>query len=151
MWDLTFQDLVQLLFLFYGVAKTYTAIVLIAPIIVLGFPIFDTIFAIIRRIVKGKSLKAVFQADKGHLHHRLMKRGYTQKQAVLILYGLTATLGMFAVILFESGIWKALSFALLVVAIVAIGYKDIFRLKEKEEEAEQNETYDENKVRHDKS
>lgn len=80
-----------------------------------------------------------------------MKRGYTQKQAVLILYGLTATLGMFAVILFESGIWKALSFALLVVAIVAIGYKDIFRLKEKEEEAEQNETYDENKVRHDKS
>lgn len=80
-----------------------------------------------------------------------MKRGYTQKQAVLILYGLTATFGMFAVILFESGIWKALSFALLVVAIVAIGYKDIFRLKEKEEEAEQNETYDENKVRHDKS
>ena len=80
-----------------------------------------------------------------------MKRGYTQKQAVLILYGLTATLGMFAVILFESGIWKALSFALLVVAIVAIGYKDIFKLKEKEEEAEQNETYDENKVRHDKS
>lgn len=79
-----------------------------------------------------------------------MKRGYTQKQAVLILYGLTATLGMFAVILFESGIWKALSFALLVVAIVAIGYKDIFRLKEKEE-AEQNENYDENKVRHDKS
>ena len=148
MWDLTFQDLAWLLFLFYGVAKTYTAIVLIAPIIVLAFPIFDTLFAIIRRIVKGKSLKAVFQADKGHLHHRLMKRGYTQKQAVLILYGLTATLGMFAVILFESGIWKALSFALLVVAIVAIGYKDIFRLKEKEEE--QNENYDENKVRHDK-
>mgnify|MGYP006071318021 CR=1 FL=1 len=127
-------------------AKTYTAFVLIAPIIVLGFPIFDTIFAIIRRIIKGKSLKAVFQADKGHLHHRLMKRGYTQKQAVLILYGLTATLGMFAIILFESGIWKALSFALLVVAIVAIGYKDLFRIKQEEE----TENYDEKKVRHDK-
>ena len=113
-----------------GVAKTYTALVLIAPIIVLGLPIFDTIFAIIRRIIKGKSIKAVFKADKGHLHHRLMKRGYTQKQAVLILYGLTATLGMFAIILLESGIWKALSFALLVIAIIAIGYKDIFRVKQ---------------------
>ena len=91
-----------------GVAKTYTALVLIAPIIVLGLPIFDTIFAIIRRIIKGKSIKAVFKADKGHLHHILIKRGYTQKQAVLILYGLTATLGMFAIILLESGIWKEL-------------------------------------------
>ena len=113
-----------------GVAKTYTALVLIAPIIVLALPIFDTIFAIIRRIIKGKSIKAVFKADKGHLHHRLMKRGYTQKQAVLILYGLTATFGMFAIILLESGIWKALSFALLVIAIIAIGYKDIFRVKQ---------------------
>ena len=113
-----------------GVAKTYTALVLIAPIIVLALPIFDTIFAIIRRIIKGKSIRAVFKADKGHLHHRLMKRGYTQKQAVLILYGLTATFGMFAIILLESGIWKALSFALLVIAIIAIGYKDIFRVKQ---------------------
>ncbi len=117
-----------------GVAKTYTAIVLIAPIIILGFPIFDTLFAIVRRIIKGKSLKAVFKADKGHLHHRLMKRGYTQKQSVLILYGLTATLGMFAIILLESGIWKALSFALLVIAIIAIGYKNLLNTKEDVEE-----------------
>ena len=117
-----------------GVAKTYTALVLIAPIIVLALPIFDTIFAIIRRIIKGKSIKAVFKADKGHLHHRLMKRGYTQKQAVLILYGLTATFGMFAIILLESGIWKALSFALLVIAIIAIGYKDIFKVKQEDDD-----------------
>ena len=113
-----------------GVAKTYTVLVLIAPLIVLGLPIFDTIFAIFRRIIKGKSLKALFKPDKGHLHHRLMAKGYTQKQAVLILYGLSATLGMFAIILLDSGIWKALSFALLVVAIVAIGYKDIFKQRE---------------------
>ena len=128
-------------------AKTYTALVLIAPIIILGFPIFDTVFAIIRRIIKGKSIKAVFMADKGHLHHRLMKRGYTQKQAVLILYGLTATLGMFAIILLESGPWKALSFALLVVAIVAIGYKDILKIKTEEEQPEISES---NNIRHDK-
>lgn len=111
-----------------GVAKTYTALVLIAPIIILGMPIFDTLFTIFRRLIKGKSLKAVFKPDKGHLHHKLVAKGYTQKQAVLIMYGITATLGMFAVILLESGIWKAISFALLIIAIAAIGYKDMSRL-----------------------
>lgn len=111
-----------------GVAKTYTALVLIAPIIILGMPIFDTLFAIFRRIVKGKSIKAVFKPDKGHLHHKLMAKGYTQKQAVLIMYGITAILGMFAVILLESGVWKALSFAILIIAIIAIGYKDMSKL-----------------------
>ena len=70
----------------FGIAKTVTLVVLIAPVLVLGLPIFDTIFAIIRRIKKGKSLKAVFQPDKGHLHHRLIAKGYTQKQAVICNY-----------------------------------------------------------------
>ena len=117
-----------------GVAKTYTAIVIVAPIIVLALPIFDTLWAIVRRIVKTKSIKGVFKADKGHLHHRLMARGYTQKQAVLILYGITATFGMTAIILLDSGVWKAISFALLVIAIVAIGYKDIFHLRDDEKD-----------------
>ena len=111
-----------------GVAKTYTAIVLIAPIMILALPIFDTIWAIIRRIIKSKSIKGVFKADRGHLHHRLTAKGYTQKQSVLILYGATATLGMTAIILLDSGIWKAASFALLVIAIVAIGYRDFVKL-----------------------
>ena len=120
-----------------GVAKTYTALVLIAPIIILAMPIFDTLFTIIRRIIKGKSLKAVFKPDKGHLHHKLVAKGYTQKQAVLIMYGITATLGMFAVILLESGIWKALSFALLIIAIVTIGYKDVAKLMNDDEDIEE--------------
>ena len=111
-----------------GVAKTYTAIVIIAPLIVLGLPIFDTLFAIVRRIVKGKSIKAILAPDKGHLHHRLMAKGYSQKQSVLILYGISATLGMFAIILLESGIWKAISFALMILAIIGIGYKDLFKI-----------------------
>lgn len=114
-----------------GIAKTYTAIIVIAPLLVLALPIFDTSFAIIRRIIREKSFKAVFKADRGHLHHKLIDRGYTQKQAVFILYGISATFGLFAIILLESGIWKAISFALLVLAIVAIGYKDIFRVKKK--------------------
>lgn len=117
-----------------GMAKTYTVIVIIAPLIVFAIPLLDTSLAIIRRIIKTKSLKGVFKADKEHLHHKIMKRGYSQKQAVLILYGLSATFGMFAIILLDSGLWKALSFALMVIAIVAIGYKDILRIGDKDEE-----------------
>ena len=116
-----------------GVAKTYTAIVIIAPLIVLAFPILDTLWAIVRRIFTGKSIKAIVMPDKKHLHHRLMAKGYTQKQAVLILYGISATFGMSAVILLDSGIWKALSFLIMVVAVVAIGYKNLFQLKDKED------------------
>ena len=96
--------------------------------LVLGLPIFDVVWAIIRRMVKGKSIKAIFKADKGHLHHRLLAKGFSQKQAVLVMYAMSAALGLFAIILLESGIWKALSFALLIRAIFAIGYKDIVRI-----------------------
>mgnify|MGYP003307249705 CR=1 FL=1 len=112
-----------------GTAKTYTLLVLISPLIILALPICDTLFAIIRRVIKGKSIKAIFSPDTGHLHHKLMKKGYTQKQAVLILYGISACLGMFAIILLESGIWKAVSFALMIIAVIAIGYKDFFKVK----------------------
>ena len=113
-----------------GVAKTYTLAVIVLPVIVLGFPIFDVLFAIIRRLAKGKSIKAVFKPDKGHLHHRLVEKGFTQRQAVLILYGLSASLGMFAIILFDSGIWKALSFLLMIIAAVAMGYRNFIKEKE---------------------
>ena len=116
-----------------GMAKTYTAIVIVAPLLVFALPLLDTSFAIIRRLIKTKSLKGVFKADKEHLHHKIMKHGYSQKQAVLILYGISATFGMFAIILLDSGIWKALSFALMIIAIVAIGYKDFLRIPEKGE------------------
>ena len=109
-----------------GTAKTYTLLVLISPLIILALPIADTLFA---RIIKGKSIKAVFSPDTGHLHHKLMKKGYTQKQAVLILYGISACLGMFAIILLESGIWKAISFALMIIAVISIGYRDFHKSK----------------------
>ena len=120
-----------------GMAKTYTAIVIVAPLFVFALPLIDTSFAIIRRLIKTKSLKGVFKADKEHLHHKIMKHGYTQKQAVLILYGISATFGMFAIILLDSGIWKALSFALMIIAIVAIGYKDLLRIPERTDKSDE--------------
>ena len=113
-----------------GVAKTVTLFVLVAPVLVLGLPIFDTLYAIVRRMKNGKSVKAIFQADKGHLHHRLMRMGYTQKQAVAILYAVSATLGLLAIILIEEGVWKALSFFLVLVAVIALGFKEVKKYKE---------------------
>jgi hypothetical protein len=59
----------------------------------------------------------------------MLQKGFTQKQAVLILYALSAVLGMFAIILLDSGIWKALSFAILIILIIAMGYKEFFKTK----------------------
>ena len=127
-----------------GIAKTYTAIVIVAPLMVLALPIFDTLSSIVRRVIAGKSLKAIIQPDANHLHHKMLKKGFTQKQAVLIMYGLSATFGMFAIILMDSGIWKALSFAIIMVIIVAMGYKEFFKQRLLSNEvAEEHEAFDE--------
>ena len=140
-----------------GIAKTYTAIVIIAPIIVLALPLFDTFMAVVRRVIKGKSLKAIMTPDSNHLHHRMIRKGFTQKQAVLTLYFITATLGMFTVILMESGPFKAFSFILLIVIVIAAGYKEFFkqRLLTTEEDNYDKEEYQysedmEEHIRHDK-
>ncbi len=114
----------------FGVAKTYTLVVIVAPLIVLGLPVLDTVIAIIRRLVKGKSIKAIMKPDKGHLHHTLLKIGFTQREAVFIMYAITAALGLFTIVLLESGIWKALSFLLMIIAIVGIGYRNFEKERE---------------------
>ena len=78
-------------------------------------------------MVKGHSLKAIVQPDANHLHHKMLKAGFTQKQSVLILYGITAILGIFVIIWMDSGVWKALSFAIMVVIIILVGYKEFFK------------------------
>ena len=79
-----------------GVAKSATVVATMAPVLVLGVPIFDTAFAILRRLV---SKRPIMEADKGHLHHRIMEIGFGQKRAVLMLYGVSATMGVAAVLL----------------------------------------------------
>jgi UDP-GlcNAc:undecaprenyl-phosphate GlcNAc-1-phosphate transferase len=63
------------------------ALFLIVPLIVLALPVGDTIFAIFRRY---KNKKPIFQADQGHLHHRLLNRGISHRNVVLILLGINA-------------------------------------------------------------
>jgi UDP-GlcNAc:undecaprenyl-phosphate GlcNAc-1-phosphate transferase len=81
-----------------GVMKSVAAIAIAVPILALGLPIFDTTFAIFRRVINKKPIS---EADKGHLHHRLLDRGLTQRQTVLILYVISMFLGTLAVLLTE--------------------------------------------------
>jgi UDP-GlcNAc:undecaprenyl-phosphate GlcNAc-1-phosphate transferase len=98
-----------------GALKQTTTVALLVPIIALGLPITDTALAIIRRIRAGRS---VGQADKGHLHHRLLNLGLGQKKAVLLMWAVTAWLGLGAVLLSEVG--QGIGFAL-VMTLAALG------------------------------
>lgn len=106
----------------YGAVKTAATIALIVPAIALGLPIMDTAFAIMRRYTNGRP---IFQPDKGHLHHRLLAMGMNQKQAVLLMYGISAVLGIAAVLWAEvDGFYAALIIAVIITA-VAVGAKKI--------------------------
>ncbi|MDP2299550.1 MAG: MraY family glycosyltransferase [Coriobacteriia bacterium] len=66
-----------------GVMKSVAAITLVVPLLIIGVPVFDTFSAIVRRRRHGRPIQ---EADKGHIHHRLLGRGFNQKQTVLIIY-----------------------------------------------------------------
>ena len=86
----------------------YAAIISFAvPFLMLALPIFDTCFAIIRRVSKGQS---PMSPDRSHIHHRLIDMGFSQKQAVAVLYVISAILGLSAVVLTTSGELRALLF-----------------------------------------
>ncbi|MBQ1372450.1 MAG: undecaprenyl/decaprenyl-phosphate alpha-N-acetylglucosaminyl 1-phosphate transferase [Oscillospiraceae bacterium] len=88
-----------------GLFKAYTVISFIVPFLLLGLPIFDICFAIIRRVASGRS---PMEADRGHFHHRLIDMGFSQKQSVAIAYVLTGILGLAAVLLTVSGAMRTL-------------------------------------------
>ena len=111
-----------------GMAKTYTAMAIVLPIIVLALPIFDTLFAMARRILSGRS---IMQADRGHLHHRLLDAGLTQKQAVLILYAVTALLGLFAIVLMQSSVWKVVGFLAIILLLIVLESKNVSNSRRK--------------------
>lgn len=92
-----------------GFFKFYAVVSFAVPLLALAVPLLDTIFAVIRRLIHGQS---PFHADRGHFHHRLMDMGLNQKQAVAILYVVSAVLGLAAVVLAASDAIKALIFIL---------------------------------------
>jgi len=76
-------------------AKTVAATTLALPLLVLGIPVFDALWAIIRRTL---ARQPVWRADRGHLHHRLLARGYSPQKVTLVMYSAALALGLIAVL-----------------------------------------------------
>lgn len=110
-----------------GAVKSAATIALIVPVLALGVPILDTSFAIIRRYRGGVP---IFKPDKGHLHHRLLDLGFSQRQAVLLMYVISAILGLSALVLNTVSGGMAVAIVVCVMAVVLFGAKKlgIFRL-----------------------
>jgi UDP-GlcNAc:undecaprenyl-phosphate GlcNAc-1-phosphate transferase len=112
--------------------KSSTAVAVLIPGIALGLPIMDTLLAMSRRALRGRPM---FQADKEHIHHRLLARGLSHRQAVLVLYGFCLLLGSVALVLtYANSVQTALLLIALglvaFVALRALGYMRLDRMSE---------------------
>ncbi|MDR0491262.1 MAG: undecaprenyl/decaprenyl-phosphate alpha-N-acetylglucosaminyl 1-phosphate transferase [Oscillospiraceae bacterium] len=79
-----------------GLFKLYAVVSFAVPFLVLAVPLFDISFAFLRRLLKGQN---PMSADRGHVHHRLIDMGLSQKQSVVILYIISGLLGLAAVVI----------------------------------------------------
>jgi len=119
-----------------GLFKFYTIISFAVPFLMLGLPIFDTCFAFIRRIAHGQS---PMHADRGHVHHRLIDMGFSQKQAVAVLYIISAILGLSAVVLTTVGAVKAMLFLLALCAAGGVAARIFIHNNEKKQNDREND------------
>jgi UDP-GlcNAc:undecaprenyl-phosphate GlcNAc-1-phosphate transferase len=103
-----------------GMVKSVAAVALAVPVFALGLPILDTAFAIIRRYINKKP---IMQADKEHLHHKLMKFGLNQRQTVLVMYFISMLLGIVAVIIADTDPFIGLTVATIVVIVAFLSAK----------------------------
>ncbi|TQS71256.1 undecaprenyl/decaprenyl-phosphate alpha-N-acetylglucosaminyl 1-phosphate transferase [Ornithinibacillus gellani] len=85
--------------------KNVAIISFVIPIFILGVPIADTLIAIVRRYINKQPISG---ADKSHLHHRLMKLGFTHKQTVLFIYGLSLMFSVTAILFSMTTVWGSI-------------------------------------------
>ncbi|MBR1842666.1 MAG: undecaprenyl/decaprenyl-phosphate alpha-N-acetylglucosaminyl 1-phosphate transferase [Oscillospiraceae bacterium] len=137
-----------------GLLKFYAIISFAVPLLALGLPIFDTAFAIIRRLAHGQN---PMSPDRGHFHHRLIDMGLSQKQAVALLYAISAILGFAAVLIATSGEMRAIVLVFAFCVAFAIGialmrsvYPERFGIKNDDEPQTPSEPSSEEKGEEDK-
>lgn len=96
-----------------GLYKFNTVMSFLIPLSIFGVPLFDTLFAIVRRLLKRQN--PFTTGDRGHLHHRLIDMGFNQKQSVRILYAVCGILGI-AALLIAHEMW------LHAIGIILVGF-----------------------------
>jgi len=97
--------------------KATTAVSLLVPVVAMGVPIFDTLFAMVRRALERRPL---FSPDRGHIHHRLIDLGLTHRRAVLMLYGVSVVLTVASIAIYLGRAWQ-IGVALLAATVVMLG------------------------------
>ncbi len=105
-----------------GLTKSATAISVILPLVILGIPLLDTTFAILRRYHKHRP---IFQPDREHLHHQLMALGLTHAQAVLVIYCVSLVMGISAVVLNLVSTDQAAVLLVILSTVVLVGANKI--------------------------
>ena len=126
----------------FGVSptKSVTLFSAIVPVLILFLPIFDTSYAIFRRAVNHRP---IMEADKGHLHHRIMALGFGQKRTVLALYSISGIMGIAGVVWTMHMKLEAMILAViamtLIVTFLGIGFEPV-KKEDKEETEEKTET-----------
>lgn len=98
-----------------GLFKMHALVTMLIPVMSMAVPLADTSFAIVRRLLKGQS---PFHADKGHLHHRLLALGLTQRQAVTVMYSISIVLSVFAFLM--VGERRSVKIIFLIVAVLIV-------------------------------
>ncbi|MBK7260284.1 MAG: hypothetical protein IPI01_21265 [Ignavibacteriae bacterium] len=111
--------------------KSTTAFAIMIPIVALGLPIMDTLLSMLRRLLRsllpsagaaparGKWWNSMFVPDRGHIHHQLLARGFSQRHAVLVLYLVSCLLGAGAFVITLANNADAV-FVLVVVGIALV-------------------------------
>jgi UDP-GlcNAc:undecaprenyl-phosphate/decaprenyl-phosphate GlcNAc-1-phosphate transferase len=114
-----------------GSEKASTAIAVAIPVMAFGLPVVDASITLTRRFLSGKP---IFQADREHIHHMLLARGWSQRQVALVLYGVCALFGTFA-LLFVTAVQHTAGLILFVVsaafimAVERLRYHEVDELK----------------------
>lgn len=120
-----------------GLFKMYAVISFLVPFLILGVPFFDITFAVIRRLAKHQN---PMTADRGHIHHRLIDMGLSQKQSVAIVYMLTGILGLAAVLLANSTGVKTFILFAAVCVVAVVGFAVIFGPHRRPPEKKEDQT-----------
>ena len=100
-----------------GLYKSVTLFSVVVPVIILGVPIFDTTFAIIRRILNKQPISS---PDKSHIHHRLMAFGLSHRMAVIVIYMIGLVFSLSAILLTSATIWLSLIIIFLLVMFMQV-------------------------------
>ena len=118
-----------------GLFKTYTLLAVLIAVLVLALPILDTISSIIRRLIKRKP---IMTADRGHFHHKLIDSGFSQKQTVLILYGVTTISGIISILIVIANPLASAVGVLFLFVVWSVSF--VYKKSHKESDIDEGET-----------